>query len=241
MRTTPKEGQQATDNQDRFGVFTYRGAGGHLEIRAALSDGATQSSRAGEWAGVLVKAYLSGTVAPTQRTSSFLRSLPALEQEANRPASWVEQGRALIGSFATLAALTVAYDRGWRFRAVAVGDSCLFLTDRSGAIRRSFPYQHPEEFSRPPIMIAASTSNNKSIPARGIRCRDELRLGEAVWLASDEVSRWVLSAESVGANPFYTLGKALASQRAFEGFVDDLRRSSLVADDDMSVVRVTRR
>ncbi len=242
MRTAPKEGLSPEANQDQMGAFQFRNSGGRIGLRAALADGATQSFGAREWAGVLVRSYLDGLVLPTQKTGSLVRTFNALKpaRPDTTQSDWVAQGRTLLGGHATLAGITISFRKGWSYRALVVGDTCLFVTDDSGRLRRSFPYSDPAEFVRAPIMISTSPTRNTALPRLGLRVRGKLPRGGTVWLATDELSRWILSETVSGGCPFDSLGGALRSASTFDAFVADLRRHGEIGDDDMSVIRMRR-
>jgi len=105
-------------------------------VRAAVADGATESAFAGAWAERLA----CGVVEEDATTPEALRrAVPAWqaawrdavrERAAGRP--WYVEAKAEEGAFATLLGLSLR--AGGQWRAVGVGDCCLFrVRDECGA------------------------------------------------------------------------------------------------------------
>lgn len=237
----PKEDQPSGTNQDRAGAASVRGDSGHLELRAAVADGATQSFEPGSWAEALVDAFIRGAIRPTQRTPAILATVAGLHLE--QPAatdSWIAQGRAALGSYATLAGVTLSYRRGWRWVGLAIGDSAAFVVDRDGRVKRKFPYQRLDEFPAAPVMLGTTTRNNDVVSQRGLRWTGPLGAHDRIWLTTDEIARWTIAQLGDGADPFTRLDGAVRSHRTFAEFITQLRAGGSVADDDMTILRIRR-
>lgn len=77
-----------------------------------------------------------------------------------------------------------------RWSAIAVGDSNIFILDRSGRLLRSFPISRAEAFGGRPNVIRSRPPNIGPKGAR-IRTHGVLSLGGMIILASDAVAAWL--------------------------------------------------
>lgn len=222
-------------------VCRFRTRDGHIGLRVAVADGATQAHRSREWASQLVAGYAAGRISPTATITTIRSQIPSFPIEEPRSGSWVDQGRALLGSFATLTGVTITYKGGWRFDALSIGDTCVFVTNADGRIRRTFPYRSAKDFSKAPVMVGSARSANAAIPNIGIRSRGRLGPGDVVWVATDELAGWILRQSFRVRSPLAQLERHLKTHQDFESFIAEIRDQNQVNDDDMTIVRVSRR
>src|SRR5947209_17840999 len=128
----PRLGHRPDECQDASAADPVRG-------RFAVADGATESVYAGEWARLLVDAFVGGEAAPFWPT--WLPPVQARWEEAIRPAAgapprpwYMEEALSRGGAFATFLGLALEPNADgpalWKWEAHAVGDSCLFLVRR---------------------------------------------------------------------------------------------------------------
>jgi hypothetical protein len=186
----PKEGSGAGDYEDAAAVSVDA-----WPVCAAVADGATESAFARTWARRLVRGVVDGGAT----TADALRdAIPewqaewqaaAREQAADRP--WYVAAKAAEGAFAALLGLSLHADGRWR--AVAVGDCCLFHV-RDGKALRSWPLEAPAAFTNRPALVASTAQEGPSPDAATGTWREDDRF----LLATDAVAAWLM-AEGLGA------------------------------------------
>lgn len=206
-------------------------------LRAALADGATCSAFPGEWAQLLTLAAV-GMGVPMTRTAAFrtrLERLAALWRQvvsdglpAERP--WfVDQGLAR-GAFSTLLRFSLGPD-AWE--AEAVGDTCLFQV-RDGGLKTAFPLERPEEFDRPPVLLATDAARNGRLAGSVRAARGGVRSGDAFLLATDAVARWILARRGWAD----LLDLAEGSQADWAAWLQANRSGGHLQDDDSTLLLV---
>src|SRR5581483_6124726 len=126
----------------------------------AVADGASESSFAALWAQLLVEGFTH----PAKREdpeSDWLAPLSERWAAAvdGRPLPWYAEAKREQGAFATLLGLVfrrpaTALGGGGRWRALAVGDSCLFQV-RQDQLVKSFPVNCSQEFGNRPALLCS--------------------------------------------------------------------------------------
>ncbi|WP_263785240.1 protein phosphatase 2C domain-containing protein [Salinibacter grassmerensis] len=163
-------------------------------VRAAVADGATESAFAGAWAERLTR----GVVEQDATTPDALRSaVPEWQAEwrdavrgrvEGRP--WYVEAKAEEGAFATLLGLSLR--AGGQWRAVGVGDCCLFRV-RGEALVRSWPFDPGETFTNRPALVPSRPSQTLPTPEAA---SGEWSAGDIFVLATDALAAWLLGVES---------------------------------------------
>lgn len=209
---------------------------------AALSDGASSSFMAREWAQVLATSYLS---APLDHVGVSLR--PWLADATARWSSecsggqgqwWVGES-VQRGSHATLLGLRLTPSpRGGQWDASAVGDSCLVhLGPSPNGYRRlvAFPIDHHGAFDRHPDLLSTASEDDADVPVLR-RVSGEYRSGDVFLLLSDAIAEWALANEP-GVDRVWDQLVGI-DQADFVGFVDRQRSIGTLHDDDTTVIRI---
>ena len=183
----PKDGHSSDECEDAIAGDTTLG-------RFAVADGASESFAAGEWARLLVDAFVQNgpiknwLVGPREDWGKAV---------AGQAVSWYAEEKLTVGGHATFLGLsTRMVDGVVEWDAVSVGDACLFHIV-SGACLASFPLSRHSDFNTSPALIGLKTG----IPAWKTS-RGTLRPGEALLLATDALAQCLL---------------ATAEERAFAG------------------------
>ena len=160
---------------------------------------------------------------------------------------WFAEDKARSGAFAAL--LTFQIDpveglgtdeatsaRGTqRWRAVAIGDSCLFQV-RDRALHVAFPIDRAEQFNSRPVLLSSNPANNDRVwDAIALREGDGLP-GDIFLFATDALSHWILGEAEAGRRPWETLCD-LRSHAAFVELMTRLRESHAMRNDDVTLVR----
>jgi hypothetical protein len=223
----PRHGYAAEECQDAAAIDPSRG-------RFAIADGATESAQADLWARLLVENFIA---AADPDPAAWLPAAQRRWAEATGPATngadlpWYLEAGLRQGAFATFLGLVV--DRaGWR--ALAVGDSCLFQV-RGDELARAFPLVSSREFGNSPWLIGTRT------PSRELgQCGSaDWRPGDRLWLMTDALALWFLSNAEAGRRPWWALGHALdGGPSAFAGWIEDLRGLRLLRNDDVTLLEV---
>ena len=181
-----------------------------------------------------------------------------------RPLAWYEQPGLARGAHATLLALslelapdrrrgrdgdhddlTVVLDlvrpessRGWRWRAVALGDTCLFHI-HDDRLERAFPVRTAADFGIDPALVTTGTTDTKLLGSRmavvGGRCAS----GDQLYLATDALAAWFLRSYEAGARPWDEL-RQYAAQRPeeFEDFITRRRADGTMRNDDVALIHI---
>ena len=183
----PKDGHAADECEDAVG-------GDPAAARFAVADGASESFAAGEWARLLVEAFVGAGPAGDWLAGPRSRWQSAVGGGA---VSWYAEEKRTAGGHATFLGLTTrAAGEQVEWEAVAVGDACLFHVV-GGACLSSFPLARPADFNSSPTLISSRGGTPPWKATRGV-----LRPGEALLLATDALAQCLL---------------ASAEERAFAG------------------------
>ncbi len=219
------------------------GASGCRLARAAVSDGASESAFAGEWANALTDSFAARPPDLPGLTEYAFNAWLAPAQDdwhADVPwdsLPWHGEAKARAGAFATLLGLVVwaAPDDSSRlsWQAMAVGDSCLFIV-RDDRLWLSFPLENAAEFDNSPALVCSN-------PANAGELGEELRLqsgscaaGDIFILTTDALACWFLAQDAAGEKPWETL-LALDSSE-WDHWVEEQRQAGSMRNDDTTLV-----
>lgn len=229
-RSVPKAGNTDAQNEDAVVVAPKL-------RRAAVADGASEGWQSGPWAKVVATAYAKSPPQPT----TFLDWLLATRGLAPKTESksWYAEEKQAVGAFATLAgvAFEEAKDGGIKWRAVAVGDSCLFQVRRAKLLAR-FPLETAAEFSNRPRLIGTAADAADEDP-RWFAGRAEL--GDVFYLLTDAVAEWFLRTREANGRPWEELDQVTASSLpppAFAFWIKSLRDAKAIRNDDCTALRI---
>jgi hypothetical protein len=236
--SVPKRGEEAESNQDAFE------ADGSA-LRFAVCDGVSQSAYPGIWAQALARKFVEHPASPEN-----LRQWLAEPQELwDRSIDW-EAVRGQLASwldfdevrremaYATLLGLVfdppdAAKETARRWKALAVGDSCLFQV-RAGRLLRALPVQDPADFGR---AVWALPSRPASHDLFAHWAEGDARPGDLFVLASDALARWMLEQSNSGGEPWLRL-LAVEDNSQFGQLVSELRAANALENDDTTALVV---
>lgn len=223
----PKAGNAAQEYEDAYAVE-------EASLRYAVADGASETSFAKQWAEMLVDRFVREPPAPAN-LREWVTPMQAAWAGANQPkaTAWYAEEKARDGAFSSL--LGLAIDQG-RWRAMAIGDSCLFVV-RAGKLLHAFPLARADQFNNRPVLLSSVARANQ-------RVWDEVRLDEGelagkdqLLLMTDALAQWFLVEAELGRRPWAALAKA-STQEGFSAFVDMLRSGGALRNDDTTLIRV---
>jgi hypothetical protein len=228
--SAPKSGHTEAEYEDAWAADPAAG-------RFAVADGASESAFAGLWARLLVEGFLAAPrprdlphwLDGTRRRWSEAVAGPAVP--------WYVEMKRAEGAFATLLGLLVRQPgpaRPGRWRAVAVGDSCLAVV-RDGRDARAFPLARSAEFGNEPHLIG-SRAGGPVEPRHG---DGPFLAGDRLLMMTDALAQWFLSAHERGERPWEAVSPLLSADRpegAFAAWVEELRRRDGLRDDDVTLL-----
>jgi hypothetical protein len=223
----PKSGHAANEYEDAFAVES-------ASLRFAVADGASETSFAKQWAELLVERFVH-----EPPTAAELREWVAPMQEAwvgehqGKAQAWYAEAKARDGAFSSL--LGVAIDEN-RWRALAVGDTCLFVV-RAGKLERAFPLARAAEFNNSPVLLSSVARSNSRVWDDVRSDEGELRERDQLLLMTDALAQWFLVESEMGRRPWAALARATTPE-AFGAFIDCLRGGGALRNDDVTLVRV---
>lgn len=223
----PKSGHTTTEYEDAYALE----AGAQ---RFAVADGASETSFAKEWAELLVSRFvlappraaeLCDWVAPMQATWA--------EAHLGKPASWYAEEKARSGAYSSLLGVSLDDDH---WRALAVGDSCLFVV-RAGKLERAFPLERSEQFNQRPVLLSSVARANRDVWADVRAEEGELRDRDQLLLMTDALAQWFLVETELGRRPWAALQR-IETVEAFQAFMHLLRGGGALRNDDVTLVRL---
>lgn len=187
--TAPKKGNRAEENEDAARASNDG-------LRFVVCDGASEGWESRPWAARLAAAFLARPPEP----ADFAKWLGAVRKgwkppEPDGPVPWYASVKQEQGSFATLMGLELRVSqkpKGWAWRAVAVGDSCLFHV-RGGDLLAAFPIDAPGGFGNRPRLIPSAGATECPEP-EWLAGRAEP--GDLFLLATDAVAARLLDSDA---------------------------------------------
>jgi hypothetical protein len=203
----------------------------------AVADGATESAFAGLWAEIVTRGFVEAP--PRQPAWEWLSARRAEWQRAVPWDSlpWYGRAKANMGAGCALLGLWFDTEHGQElaaWRAVAIGDCCLFQV-RAGSLLRAFPLSQSAHFGNRPRLLGSVPAQPVRLP-RGLKgLRGHCQSGDAFVLATDALAQCCLAAVEAGQPPWPALG-ALQTQDQFAECINGLRAQSRLRNDDVTLV-----
>ncbi len=190
----PKLGNSDDEYEDAFACnFKSR--------RFAIADGASDSVFSNIWASSLVKAFTDTPITFSGDTAFLRNIIYSARRIWYNSIDWESlklfvKNKALKGSFSTFLGMQIdPSGLDYRFRVIAVGDSCLFMK-KNGEVH-GFPLDDPSKFNITPKLIWSGYGSpfpedyNTKIPE--IKYYEgTVKPGEQMLLATDAISKWLL-------------------------------------------------
>ncbi len=234
----PKAGSSAQEYEDAWACEEDADTGGW---RLGLADGATESSFAGLWATMLVRSYAQGRWHPDAECQEELDSLRRRWQRivTRRPLPWYAEAKVQAGAYATFLGLAVDGGLGGagRWRAVALGDSCLFQL-RGRKLLAAFPFAAEADLPWRPAAVSSRPGSDVAFATAQGDCRP----GDSFLLMSDALAHWCLGRAERRGRPFGSLlHLAEAGPKRFARWVAARRRAGELRNDDVTLLVLSSR
>ena len=241
----PKAGNRSDEYEDAYRVVypDRENASDGLIARAAVSDGASESAFAREWANVLTDGFVDRPLDLANVDEESLSEwLEVSQDEWHRVVPWDRipwhgEAKARAGAFATLVGLTIsAVDDdsdqvSWH--AIAIGDSCLFVIG-DGQLQRSFPLDTSGEFDNYPPLVSSNRATSDGIWEDVQSISGESKSGDALILVSDAIACWFLARIEAGEAPLGVLMEM--EESTWPDWVDEQRNAGLMRNDDTTLL-----
>ena len=243
----PKAGNAPEEYEDAYRV-AYEPAGEEsvpAAARVAVSDGASESAFAREWANLLVDAFVTQPLDPCGLTEDSLNEWLRPSRKQWREGvpwdriPWHGEAKARSGAFATLLGLTVKAapdDNGQlSWQAVAVGDCCFFIV-RDDRLLLSFPLDEASQFDNNPALICSNPDSAGELREEVNLRNGECATGDLLILASDALACWFLAGSAGGEKPWEAL--AALDSSGWDAWIEEQRGAGLLRNDDTTLVMI---
>ncbi|HEX8918064.1 MAG TPA: hypothetical protein VF898_06155 [Chloroflexota bacterium] len=240
----PKEGNAADEYEDAGWPV------GRIErkcsyFRCAVADGATETSFSGEWARLLVEAYGRGRIssATLPRTITEL-SQTWMDGRPTRDLPWYAEAKLQSGTYSSLLGLTVSSRKGCdgegRWKALAVGDSCLFHM-QADSVAAAFPLQRAEDFTSRPHLLSTAAGTGDRHDLDIDKCHGSWMQGDRFYLMTDALAAWFLASAGAGESPWDDVDRmaSYGDECDFAQWIGGHRRTRALKNDDVTLVHIT--
>jgi serine/threonine protein phosphatase PrpC len=127
-------------------------------LRFAACDGATEGWESGPWAARLAGAFVAKPPEPVDFADWLASARDWAPDALEGTQPWYVTEKQEQGSFATLLGLELRRSQsadGWAWRAVAVGDTCLFHL-RGDELAQAFPLESAASFGNRPALVPSA-------------------------------------------------------------------------------------
>ncbi len=236
-----KDGNSAFEYEDAFYpedvVLTRQD-----RFRFAIADGATDSSFSGIWARLLVRAFVEGGGDDIE--AILADSQPRwIEQVGKRQLPWYAEQKAEMGAFSSLLGFTICDEPevagGYRWRAIAIGDSCLVQV-REEQVSVRFPMEHSSLFDSSPFLLPSNPRYNRAVAEHVAACCGDSLAGDTFYLMTDALACWFMAEDEQGRVPWQILRdlSTLDEREPFHEMIARLRAQGDLRNDDCTLTRI---
>lgn len=232
----PKSGAELSECEDAIGINPDA-------LRFVVADGATEAFDSRNWARRLAERWALDE--PPALSAETFQAWAVAQGEAlhsswkGRQLSWYAEEKARSGSFAAFVGVQFELaGNGARWRAVALGDSCLIQL-RGGAIRHALPISDYQSFTATPLLIP-SASVLRPVLARAVVASGLIEAGDVFLLLSDAAACWYLklSLEGKPLRERFDFLLAAAQNDELARMFEAERRERRIVDDDVAILRI---
>ncbi len=227
-----KRGNQPDEYEDAF-------AGNPKSGRFAVADGASESSFADSWAKLLVEGFVA-----LREGRTGMSWFPPLRQRwaeevDHLELDWFTEEKRNQGAFATFLGLALKKPQGekeGRWKALAVGDCCVFQV-RDDHLLSAFPVSRSADFGNEPALLGSRPAAASLLIAKGRM--GKWRPGDRFFLMTDAAAQWFLRRNEEKRSPWQSLLRRFAerdARAALTAYVEELRKQCEINNDDVTVL-----
>ncbi len=233
-------------------------------LTAGVCDGATESALAKDWARLLSRSAAEQAMASpdllaggtgfeefaseaVSQWEPWLGQYTQARHEEGRPLKWYEHTKVAEGAYSTLLAVRIDPDAdshskstepSWRWRAAALGDSCLFHL-RDDQLAQSFPVESVEEFGTTPDLFGSRNHDVALLARRSRFTEGRCGTGDRLLLMTDALAAWLMSAQDQEDAVKQLLEFAGPEDLGgFNNWLNGLRDRGQLRNDDVALVRI---
>jgi hypothetical protein len=166
------------------------------------------------------------------------------DEDSETDANWLDPAPAVLlpaqcdSKEAEAASSPTATAGHWR--ALAIGDTCLFHV-RENAMIEVGPLQKSDEFDSRPVLLASRGPQQLAGSDTHVRMLGGTwRSQDTFYLVTDALAKWMLEQHEAGVSPWQVLQElgTDAEEVPFERLIADLRSSKALHNDDTTLLRV---
>ncbi|MEM3486402.1 MAG: protein phosphatase 2C domain-containing protein [Candidatus Methanomethyliaceae archaeon] len=245
---SPKVGNSDKEYEDAFSPKPRKSTIDRDTLAVAIADGATESSFASLWATQLTQQFVRKPFREVIAFQGWLEPLSKNWWECINGYSlpWYAEEKVRYGAFSTFLGLQFFFDRDpsssqGSWTAIAIGDSCVFQL-RDGNLFCSFPISRSSEFGNSPPLLSSNLRANSTIWDKVKTYSGTWEIGDAFLLATDAIAYWFLSEHERGNHPWHSFKHFFQDRKkdkAFRKWIDGLRTSSQMKNDDVTLVYIS--
>jgi len=241
-----KRGNTPEEYEDAFAFKPAQNQVQGQNFCVAISDGASESSFAAEWALLLTSSYRRRPFTDRQDIQTRVAALSKRWHRSvfGRPLLWFAEEKARMGAFATFLGLELSSEiiepaSSGYWHAVAIGDSCLFQI-RDNALIQAFPMQESKHFGNSPDLLSSNTARNRRIWDRVLFLDGEWQARDVFILVTDALAAWFLKTYEQNGRPWEDLAPFLADEKPSGDFVEwvENKRLSTMRNDDVTLAMI---
>jgi hypothetical protein len=212
--------------------------------RFAVADGASEASFAAIWARLLVEDFITNVGKPW-RGLDWIEPLQKRWAAAvdQLPLPWYAEEKRELGAFATFLGLVFrphAEGRNACWRALAVGDCCLFHT-RGGRLEQAFPIKRSGDFGNRPDLLRSRGQRTKLLNRCCAQTHGRWRPNDRFFLMTDALAQWFLHRTEQNEDPSAEIANLLtqpAAESVFAEWIEERRQDSSLRNDDVTLIVV---
>ena len=119
---------------------------------------------------------------------------------------------------------------------MAIGDSCLFQV-RGDELLLAFPLTASTAFDTRPALLSSDAASNARLQERVATATGSWRSADRFYLMTDALAAWFLREHEAGGRPWHHL-EVLTQDMTFATWVDSLRQSGALRNDDVTLLRL---
>ncbi len=219
----------------------------------SLADGATEGMFSGVWAEILVKSFCRSIKSFNQASdlslivkrsstgwNKWLEDYLRKREKSKKPIQWYEEPGLTAGGFSTLLGFIIANTQNQTsgpWKAVVVGDTCLFQI-RNGKLIESFPIKNSLDFNNQPSLISSNQQRSRQISEMQENISGKWLIDDMFLLMTDALACWFLKEHEAENSPFISLCKNSNTEKSFCCWIDYLRQSNSIRNDDVTVIKL---
>jgi hypothetical protein len=199
------------------------------------------------WAELLVRAWIDGRISASDSNSSISEAVRHLAQtwrataDPGAGAPWYLSAKAGRGAHSTIIGVEFTHvGRLWQWKALAVGDTDMFVLTADDVLVYAYPLSDPAAFTSSPFLVSTGGENAALAPGQRLRRRGVLRSGDRLMVATDALAKCLLVAHQAGEPLWGDAAAAVRSRRGFADWVASLREGGRLEDDDTTLMLVRR-